>query len=208
MLERPCVQRFIEAANKRSLPPRQTLIREGEPARFLYLLLEGSVSILLDDDTGREVVLAYLDPGDFIGEMCLFPEQSLRTAIVRTRRATLVAEMPLDAFHRFAHEHPDIMFVIAAQLAARLRDTSQRVADLSFLDVAGRLARVLVELSHKPDAQPHQQGVTVKISRLELARHVGCSREMVGRVLKRLEEEGTVRSKGREILLLSGLRPG
>lgn len=207
MFERPCVQRFIEAANKRSLPPRHTLIREGEPARSLYLLLEGSVSILLDDASGREVVLAYLDPGDFVGEMCLFPEQNIRTAIVRTRRASLVAEMPIDSVLRFANEHPDLMFVIGGQLSARLRDTSQRVADLSFLDVAGRLARVLVELSHKPDAETHTRGVTVKISRLELARHVGCSREMVGRVLKRLEEEGAVQSKGREILILSGLSP-
>lgn len=205
MFGRPCVHRFIEAANKRSLPPRHTLIREGEPARALYLLLEGSVSILLDDASGREVVLAYLDPGDFVGEMCLFPEQSLRTAIVRTRRATLVAEMPIESVLRFANEHPDFMFVIGSQLSARLRDTSQRVADLSFLDVAGRLARVLVELSHKPDAEPHGLGVKVKISRLELARHVGCSREMVGRVLKRLEEEGAVQSKGRDILILSRL---
>lgn len=206
MFERPSVQRFIEAAHKRSLPPRHTLIREGEPARSLYLLLEGSVSILLDDDSGREVVLAYLDPGDFIGEMCLFPEQSLRTAIVRTRRPTLIAEMPIDQFHRFAHDNPDIMFVIAGQLSARLRDTSQRVADLSFLDVAGRLARILVELSQKPDAKTQTQGISVRISRQELARHIGCSREMVGRVLKRLEEEGAVRSKGREILILGGLQ--
>lgn len=207
MLDKPCVQRFIDLAHKRSLPPRQVLIREGEPARSLFLLLEGSVSIVLDDETGREVVLAYLNPGDFVGEMCLFPEQSVRTAIVRARRATLTAEMPIEQFRSFAHEHPDIMFVIAGQLATRLRDTSQRVADLSFLDVAGRLARVLLDLSRNPEAVRQDQGVTVRISRLELARHVGCSREMVGRVLKRLEEEGTLQSRGREILILNGLSP-
>jgi len=201
MLQRPAIQHFVGLAHKRSVPPKQTLMHAGDSPQSLYLILEGSVSILLEDDEGREIVLAYLNPGEFFGEMCLFPQQPVRSAIVRTRTPTLLAEMGLQGFRSFAHEQPEIMFDIAGQLAARLRDTSRRVGDLTFLDVAGRLARVLLDLASSPDARPHPRGVVVKISRQELARIVGCSREMVGRVLKSLEAQGLVYVKGKTMVV-------
>lgn len=202
LFERPAIQHFISLAHKRSMPPKHTLMHAGDTPQSLYLILEGSVSILLEDDDGREIVLAYLNPGEFFGEMCLFPHQEVRSAIVRTRTPALLAEMGFQQFRNFAHEQPEIMFEIAGQLATRLRDTSRRVGDLTFLDVAGRLARRLLDLAASPDALPHARGVVVKISRQELARIVGCSREMAGRVLKRLEEDGVVQSKGRSILVV------
>src|SRR3546814_16213313 len=99
----------------------------GDPPQSIYLILEGSVSILLEDENGREIVLAYLNPGDFFGELCLFPEQQSRTAIVRARTPTLAAELNYDAFMKFYGENPDIMFEIAGQLAARPRDTTRRL---------------------------------------------------------------------------------
>ena len=83
MLQRPAIQHFVGLAHKRSVPPKQTLMHAGDSPQSLYLILEGSVSILLEDDEGREIVLAYLNPGEFFGEMCLFPQQPVRSAIVR-----------------------------------------------------------------------------------------------------------------------------
>lgn len=208
MFDRPAIQRYIATAHKRSYPPKHTLMHAGDPPQSIYLILEGSVSVLLEDEQGREVVLAYLNPGDFFGEMCLFPSQTRRSAIVRTRRPTLVAEMGLAAFRDYAAADHQIMFEIAEQLAIRLHETNQRVADLTFHDVAARLARTLQELGKKPDAQPREDGVVVRISRQELARLVGCSREMAGRVLKRLEEGGMLSSQGRNILLKSHFEVG
>lgn len=203
MLTKPIIQAFVAQAHKRSYPPKHTILHAGDIPTSLYLILEGSVSIMLEDKDGREIVLAYLGPGDFFGEMCLFPEQKARTAIVRTRaQPTLVAEATYTSFRQFAASHHDIMYEIAGQIAARLRDTSQRLRDLAFLDVAGRLARILLDLSKKPDAQQHPRGRVVKISRQELARNAGCSREMAGRVLKKLEEDGLVISQGRNIVVL------
>lgn len=196
------VQAFIDTAHKRSFPPKHTLIHAGDEPQSLYLILEGSVSILLEDEDGREIVLAYLGPGEFFGEMCLFPDQQLRTAIVRTRTPALLAEVGYQAFRSFAQQHPDIMFELAGQLATRLRDTTRRLGDLTFLDVAGRMAHALLDLVRKPGAQAHPRGVIIRTSRQELARLVGCSREMAGRVLKKLEEDGMVQSQGRSILLL------
>jgi CRP/FNR family transcriptional regulator, cyclic AMP receptor protein len=203
VLDKPVIQTFVAQAHKRSYPPKHTILHAGDVPTTLYLILEGSVSILLEDKDGREIVLAYLRPGDFFGEMCLFPEQKARTAIVRTRAPTLVAEATYSAFRAFAAQHHEIMYEIAGQLAARLRDTSQRLGDLAFLDVAGRLAHILLDLSRKSDAMDHPRGRVVRISRQELARNAGCSREMAGRVLKKLEEDGLVATQGRSIVVLS-----
>ena len=206
MLQKPVVQAFVAMAHKRSYPPKHTIVHAGAEPHTLFLILEGSVSVLVEDTAGREMVLAYLNPGEFFGEMCLFPEQKTRTAIVRTRTATLVAEVGFQAFRNFNREHPDIMFEVAGQLATRLRDTSRRLRDLTFLDVAGRLARSLMDLMDQPDAQSGARGITVKVSRQELARLVGCSREMAGRVLKKLEEDGLVSTQGRSIHIANGAR--
>ncbi len=200
------VQAFISGAHKRSIPPKHPMIHAGAQPQSLYLLLEGSVSIMLEDDDGREIVLAYLGPGDFFGEMCLFPDQQLRTAIVRTRTPTLVAEVGYQNFRELVSKYPDIMFALAGQLAARLRDTTQRLGDLAFLDVAGRMAHALLDLITNPGAVAHARGTMIRTSRQELARLVGCSREMAGRVLKKLEEDGMVVSQGRSILIL-GVSP-
>lgn len=202
MLSKPVIQAFVSQAHKRSYPPKHTILHAGDTPTTLFLILEGSVSILLEDKEGREIVLAYLGPGDFFGEMCLFPEQASRTAIVRTRtQPTLVAECTFAAFRAFARDHHEIMFEIAGQLAARLRSTNTRLSDLAFLDVAGRLAHILLDLSKKPDAMDHPRGRVVRISRQELARNAGCSREMAGRVLKKLQADGKLHARGKTVVV-------
>lgn len=203
MFDKPAVRAFIRDSTKRSFGPKQVILNAGDEARALYLILEGSVSVLTQEGN-REMVLAYLNPGDFFGEMCLFPEQNTRSAIVRTRTPILVAEIEIETFREFVRKEPEIMYEVAGQLSERLRDTSRRLRDLAFLDVAGRLAHELLELCEKPGAVRVDSGTAVKISRQELARIVGCSREMAGRVLKKLEEDGMVSSQGRTILVLDG----
>ena len=200
MFNKPAVQAFIHYSTKRSFGPKQNILNAGDEPRALYLILEGSVSVLTQEN-GREMVLAYLNPGEFFGEMCLFPEQKTRSAIIRTRTPILVAEVELETFREFVRREPEIMYEVAGQLAARLRDTSRRLRDLAFLDVAGRLAHELLELCAKPDAVRKEGGTSVKISRQELARIVCCSREMAGRVLKKLEDDGILVSQGRSILV-------
>lgn len=201
-LDEPSVQAFVAQSHRRRFASKQTLIHSGDTPQSLYLLLEGSVSILAEDDQGREMVLAYCHPGEFFGEMCLFPHMESRSALVRTRSETWVAEMGFAPFKSFSQQYPEIMTVVAGQLALRLRDTSRRLVDLNFLDVSGRVARILLGLAEQPDAMEHPRGRTVKISRQELARIAGCSREMAGRVMKTLEEDGLIESSGRTVLVL------
>ena len=87
-------------------------------------------------------------------------------------------------------------------MADRLGKTTQKVGDLAFLDVTGRVARALLDLCKEPDAMTHPDGMQIKITRQEIGRIVGCSREMVGRVLKTLEEQGLVTVKGKTMVVL------
>ena len=87
-------------------------------------------------------------------------------------------------------------------MASRLRNTTRKVGDLAFLDVTGRVAGTLLDLCKQPDAMTHPDGMQIKITRQEIGRIVGCSREMVGRVLKSLEEQGLVNVKGKTMVVL------
>ena len=100
-----------------------------------------------------------------------------------------------------ARQDAGLIFALSAQMAGRLRATTRKVGDLAFLDVTGRVARTLLDLCKQPDAMTHPDGMQIKITRQEIGRIVGCSREMVGRVLKSLEEQGLISVKGKTMVV-------
>jgi CRP/FNR family cyclic AMP-dependent transcriptional regulator len=112
-----------------------------------------------------------------------------------------IAEISYVQFRSLVKEDPEILFILSGQVFDRLIKTSQKVRDLIFLDVSGRIARTLLELSQQPDAMTHPDGMQIKITRQEIGRIVGCSREMVGRVLKSLEEQGLITAKGKTMVV-------
>ncbi|MCU4676590.1 cAMP-activated global transcriptional regulator CRP [Catenovulum sp. 2E275] len=195
------LQAFIKHCNRQRYPAKSTIIHAGDEPKSLYLLLDGSVSVTMEGEEGRELVLAYLNPGEFYGEMGLFDEQQARSASVKARSECEVAEISYEKFRRLCKENPDILFRVSSQLALRLRETSRKVVDLAFLDVTGRVAATLLDLCKQPDAMTHPDGMQIKITRQELGRIVGCSREMVGRVLKNLEEQGLIEAHGKTMVI-------
>lgn len=197
----PSIDRFLEHCHRRRYPSKSVIIYAGDSPDVLYYIVEGSVTVLIEDEDGHEIVLAYLNKGDFFGEMGLFGESSKRSAWVRTRSECELAEISYARFRQLAEEDAGILFALASQMAARLRTTSRKVSDLAFLDVTGRVARTLLDLCKQPDAMTHPEGMQIRVTRQEVGRIVGCSREMVGRVLKSLEEQGLIRAKGKTIVV-------
>jgi CRP/FNR family cyclic AMP-dependent transcriptional regulator len=161
---------------------------------------------MVEDEEGNEMVLAYLNKGQFFGEMGLFHESPLRSAWVRTRNHCELAEMTYPRFRQIAAESPTLLFELATQLASRLDRTNRKLGDLAFVDVTGRVAHAIMDLCSEPDAMTHPEGMQIKVSRQELSRLVGCSREMAGRVLKVLEDQGLLRATGKTIVVF-GARP-
>ena len=193
--------RFLEHCHKHRYPAKSTIICAGDKPDILYYILKGSVTVLHEDESGNEIVLAYLNPGDFFGEMGLFDESEGRSAWVRARTECELAEISYPRFRQIAMDDPEILFALSSQMATRLRNTSRKVGDLAFMDVTGRIAGTLLELVKQPDAMTHPDGMQIRVTRQELGRIVGCSREMAGRVLKNLEEQGLISVAGKTIVV-------
>jgi CRP/FNR family cyclic AMP-dependent transcriptional regulator len=111
--------------------------------------------------------------------------------------------MTYPRFRQIAAESPGLIFELATQLATRLDRTNRKLGDLAFVDVTGRVAHAIMDLCGEPDAMTHPEGMQIKVSRQELSRLVGCSREMAGRVLKVLEEQGLLRATGKTIVVFN-----
>lgn len=195
------VDLFLSHCHRRRFPAKSTLIYAGDKSEALYYIVKGSATVVIEDDEGREMVVAYLNDGDFFGEMGLFEEENSRSAWVRAKSECEVAEISYAKFQELSEEHPEFLYAVSSQMARRLRHTTRKMGDLAFLDVTGRVARTLLELCREPDAMTHPDGMQIKITRQEIGRIVGCSREMVGRVLKTLEDQGLVSVKGKTMVV-------
>jgi CRP/FNR family cyclic AMP-dependent transcriptional regulator len=200
------LERFLGQCHRRRYPTRTDVFRPGDPAGTLYYIVTGSVSIITEEDDGRELVLGYLGTGEFVGEMGLFIETDRREVALRTRTASELAEISYERLYQLLlgplkDDAPKLLYSIGSQLSRRLLDTSRKAGRLAFLDVTDRIVRTLHDLAREPDARSHPQGTQRRVSRQELARLVGCSREMAGRVLKKLELDGKLHARGKTVVL-------
>lgn len=195
------LERFLAQCHRRQYPAKSTIIYAGDKSSSLFYVVKGSVTVIIEDDDGREMIMAYLNTGDFFGEIGLFDNLDSRSAWVKAKTECEVAEVSYAKFREIVEQDPSVLYLIGEQMATRLRETTRKVGDLAFLDVTGRVARTLLDLCKQPDAMTHPDGMQIKITRQEIGRIVGCSREMVGRVLKTLEEQGLVRVKGKTMVV-------
>lgn len=199
---------FLSYCHVKSYPKRIDVLRPGTPAETMYFLIEGSVAALIEDDDNHEITLAYINHGEFIGEMGLFTSQPMRSVTVRTRVPCRIAEISYQRLTQLLERElkphaVSLLFAIGRQLSARLRQTSRKVGDLAFVDVAGRVASALLDLCKQPDAMTHPDGMQIRITRQDIGRMVGCSREMAGRVLKSLEQDGFLSVSGKTIVVFN-----
>lgn len=209
-VDREAIDQLLSVCRRHQFPPKTTVVAPGEPADSMYYVVEGALTVSAeskDEKEHRDLVLAYLNPGDFIGEMGLFMKPRNREVTVITRTRCELAEISYDRMREVLHgdlrDHAyGIMSAVASKLAQRLLQARRKVCDLAFVDTQGRIARALIDLCNEPDAVAHPDGTQIRITRRELSRIVGCSREMAGRVMKNLEEDGMIRTSGASVVLL------
>jgi CRP/FNR family cyclic AMP-dependent transcriptional regulator len=192
---------YIKLSNLRKFEPQSTIIFGGERCDSIFLLLRGMVSVHIDGVADREIIVDYLATGEFFGELPMFLDSRQRSAAIKAKFACEVAELSYTRFRALSQQHPDLIFAVAKQMANRLVRTTQKVSDLAFLDVTGRVARTLMELSKQPNAVTHPQGMQIKVTRQELGNIVGCSREMAGRVIRSLSTEGLISVRGKTMVV-------
>ncbi len=195
------LSKLLSHSHRKHYAKGATVIHDGDQPKTLFYIVSGSVSVNIEEEDGREIVLAYLNNSEFFGELGLF-DMEIRSALVLARSDCEIAEISYDRFKELVHDEPEVLWRLSTQMADRLRKTNNKVFDLAFVDVIGRVARTLIELSKEPDAITHPDGMQLRITRQEIAKIVGCSREMAGRVLKELELDGHITAKGKTVVVL------
>jgi CRP-like cAMP-binding protein len=176
---------------KRRYRRGEILVEHGRKTNALYILLTGRARVLTADSRGREVILAVLQPGDYVGEMSLIDNEP-HSATVRAEIQTDTLILGRAEFARCIPENSSLSYAIMRGLVQRLRGADRQIESLALLDVYGRVARSLLEMS---EVVNDTRVIRNKVSRQDLAKVVGASREMVSRVMKELEERGMIETQ-------------
>ena len=177
------------AVIKRRFKRGEALVEQGQKSNALFILLTGRARVVTSDSRGREVILATLAQGDYLGEMSIIDNEP-HSATVRAEVQTDVLMLGRAEFARCLTENASMSLVVMRGLVKRLRHADRKIESLALLDVYGRVAHALLDFA-VADAQG-QLLIKEKISRQDLAKMVGASREMVSRVMKDLEERGFI----------------
>ena len=201
------LENFLNFCQRRRYSAKSSVICPGDICETLYLLVKGTLNILIEDEGGKELIITQLQPGDFFGEMGLFDSgiKKQRSALVVAKTDCEVAEISYEKFRKLVEQDIELLYEVIRQMADRLRYTTYKAYDLIALDITGRVTTALQELCRQPGAVAHPDGVQIRVTRQEIARIISCSREMVGRVLKKLEEQGVILTHGKTITVLNAL---
>jgi CRP/FNR family cyclic AMP-dependent transcriptional regulator len=187
----------------RSYPKNAILINEGDIGDSLYIVLAGRVKVYSSNPAGREVVIAFHGPGEYLGEMSL--DGSPRSASVLTLEPTTCALVTRASFREFILAHPDFALHLIEKLIQRVRLTTENVKSLALSDVYGRLVKLLLALAVEQDGQLI---VPEKLTQQDIAERVGASRDMISRLLKDLVAGGYLNVRDRTITVLKKPPPG
>jgi CRP/FNR family transcriptional regulator, cyclic AMP receptor protein len=187
----------------RNYPKNAILINDGDVGDSLYIVLSGRVKVYASNAAGREVVIAFHGPGEYVGEMSL--DGSPRSASVLTLEPTTCAIVARASFREFILAHPEFAMHLIERLIQRVRLTTENVKSLALSDVYGRLVKLLLTLAVERDGK---WVVPEKLTQQDIAERVGASRDMISRLLKDLVAGGYLDVRDRTITILKRPPPG
>ncbi|HEV2220764.1 MAG TPA: Crp/Fnr family transcriptional regulator [Casimicrobiaceae bacterium] len=187
----------------RVFPKHTILINEGDVGDALYVVLSGRVKVYASNEAGREFVIDFHGPGEYVGEMSL--DGAPRSASVMTVEPTTCAVVNRAQFRDFILAHPDFAMHLIERLIHRVRVTTSNLKSLALSDVYGRLARLLNALVQSIDGK---LVVPEKLTQQDIADRVGASRDMIGKLMKDLIGGGYLGVEDRTITILKKLPTG
>jgi CRP/FNR family cyclic AMP-dependent transcriptional regulator len=191
MLTTDQAQVIADGVIKRRFRRGEIIVEQGRKSDALFILLSGRARVITSDSRGREVILAVLEPGDYLGEMSLIDNEP-HSATVRAEVQTDVLVLGRSEFAACLPENSSLSYAILRGLVSRLRNADRQIESLALLDVYGRVARALLDMAQEEEGE---RIIRQKVSRQDLAKVVGASREMVSRVMKDLEERGLIQTQ-------------
>ena len=183
-------------------PPDNLIVLAEDEGDTLFIIVRGQVKVSIMSEDGREVILSMLGPGDFFGEMSLLdgkPRSATVTAVVETELISLRRS----EFLRLLEQVPEIALKLLAGLTARLRQADRKIESLALMDVSGRIAAAILQMSEEIGQEtPHSIVIRNRPTHQSLANMAGTTRETVSRVLKRFEHQKYIETDGRDLVIL------
>jgi CRP/FNR family cyclic AMP-dependent transcriptional regulator len=186
-----------DVAVKRSFPKNTILFSRGDESDALYLLYKGTVKAVINDETGKEIVLSTFGPGEYFGEIS-FLDGEARSATVVTREPVQVLIIYKNDFKKILFSNPDIVFRLLRELLKKLRRSTEQIESLALMDVYKRIANLLSQLAKPQDAK---WVIEEKLTHQEISNRVGSSREMVSRIMKQLQTGGYISIDRKKIII-------
>lgn len=193
---------LAEVTQIRTFPKDNMIIWARDEGDSLFVTSSGRVKVSVMAKDGREMILSELGPGEFFGDMSLLDGQP-RSANVTTMEETEALVIRRSDFLRALQTYPSIAVQLLVVLASRLRNADRQTANLALLGIADRICNVLVGLAEEEGVQTeHGYVIKNRPTHQTLANMTGTVRETVTRVLRRLEENGYIKTQGRELVIL------
>ncbi|MDH3520659.1 MAG: Crp/Fnr family transcriptional regulator [Myxococcales bacterium] len=187
---------------ERRFPKHKTIVEEGLPGDYMYIICEGRVSVSKLSDDGREKILEFLEAGDFFGEMSLL-DNAPRSASVRALVETRVMALSRTDFLAVLRRSPDLAMAVIQELTRRLRQVDEQASSLSFQRVQERTRGLLQRLAKEESAAQTGRRATPPLTHQQIADMIGTSRETVTRALKDLKQQGWLAQEGKRYLVPS-----
>ncbi|MBK8063877.1 MAG: cyclic nucleotide-binding domain-containing protein [Betaproteobacteria bacterium] len=182
---------------RRSTPRGTTVMAAGDLTDSLYIVISGRLKVMMSDAEGKEVILSILGSGEFFGEMGLIDDAPRSASVVAIEPCELLCISKRD-FKKCLADNFEMSMAVMRGLVRRLRDADRKIGSLALLDVYGRVARLLLDMSETVDGQ---KVVTKRLPKQDIAKMIGASREMVSRVMKDLQLGGYIEMRGAAIVL-------
>ncbi len=192
------IDSIASSAHEKNLVRGDVLFKEGDAPDALYIVLSGRIAIAIDNKPldSRESVVALMVEGDLFGDLALL-DGGARSALARALEPSTVLHIPYSAVEPQLSSNPDLLWGITRVLARRLRAMDEALADSVFLDVTGRTAKRLLELSEGKDE------FVLPVTQEELAGMVGASRERVNKAIASFIRLGWLEQRDRQYKLLN-----
>jgi CRP/FNR family transcriptional regulator, cyclic AMP receptor protein len=199
VLDETALAEVASVMRERSYRKGQPLFHEGDDGDCLYVLVEGQVKVFVSSQEGEEMGLITLRPPETFGELGALDGGS-RSASAVALEATKVLALYRDDLLRLLEEHSSLMHGLLGSMSNLIRRLTEQAADLVFLDLQGRVAKLLVILA---GSNAGQEGAVVDLgmTQSELAGMVGASRQAVNQALHSFERRGYLTIRGRKIIL-------
>lgn len=195
----------LNALARRAVPRRYRkgvlLIQEGEFGDTLYIVLSGRIKVFSLGPNDREITFGIYGSGEFVGEMSL--DGGPRAASVVTMEPTTCVVITRPTLLEHIAQYPEFAFELLAKVITRARMATRDARNMALMDSYGRLVALLDELAVLQDDGTRR--LISRVTHAEIASRIGCSREMVSRLLKDLERGGYTATVGRSLHLLKPL---